>query len=71
MEENKTKETPADFLQLWGNSPGVVGSLYTPHKPIGVILADRGSSGLPLEDAAFAAFSLILSQTNANLARLA
>jgi len=71
MEENKTKETPVDFLQLWGNSPGLVGSLYTPNKPIGLILADRGSSGEVLEDIAFAAFSLILSQTNANLARLA
>jgi hypothetical protein len=36
-----------------------------------LILADRGSSGDPLEDTAFAVFSLILSQTNANLARLA
>jgi hypothetical protein len=71
MEENKTKETPADFLQLWGTSPGLVASLYTPNKPIGLILADRGSSVEPLEDTAFAAFSLILSQTNANLARLA
>ena len=71
MEETIAKETPTDFLQLWGNSPGVVGSLYTPNKPIGLILADRGSCGKPLEDAAFAAFSLILSQTNANLARLA
>ena len=71
MEESKTKETPADFLQLWGNSPGLAGTLYTPNKPIGLILADRGSSGKPLEDNAFAVFSLILSQTNANLARLA
>ena len=71
IEENKTKETPADFLQLWGNSPGFAASLYTPNKPIGLILADRGSSGEPLEDTAFAVFSLILSQTNANLARLA
>ena len=70
-EENQTKETPADFLRLWGNSPGLVGSLYAPNKPIGLILADRGSSDKPLKDTDFAAFSLILSQTNANLARLA
>ena len=71
MEEDNTKKTPEDFLKLWGNSPGLVGSLYTPNKPIGLILADRGSSGKQLEDTDFAAFSLILSQTNANLARLA
>jgi hypothetical protein len=71
IEENKTKETPVDFLQLWRNFPGLVGSLYTPNKPIGLILADRGFGGEPLEDIAFAAFSLILSQANGNLARLA
>ena len=71
MEKDNTKETPADFLQLWGNAPGLVGSLYAPNTPIGLILADRGSSGHPLTDKDFAAFSLVLSQTNANLARLA
>ena len=70
-EENTTRDTPEDFLQLWGNHPGFVGSLYAPNKPIGIILADRGSSGTALSETDFAAFSLILSQTNTNLARLA
>jgi len=64
-------DTPEEFLQLWGNYPGLAGSLYAPNKPIGLILADRGPSGLDLTEEDFAAFSLILSQTNANLARLA
>jgi HD-like signal output (HDOD) protein len=70
-DEDETKETPVEFLKLWGTSAGLVGSLYAPNKPIGVILADRGFNGMALGDTDFAAFSLILSQTNANLARLA
>ncbi len=70
-DEDRTNETPSDFLELWGNGPGLVGSLYTPTKPIGLILANQGSTGKPLTDTDFAAFSLILSQTNASLARLA
>ena len=70
-DEDETKETPAEFLKLWGSSAGLAGSLYAPNKPIGLILADRGSSSTTLNDADFAAFSLVLSQTNANLARLA
>lgn len=65
------KETPPDFLQLWGNVPRLVGSLYAPNKPIGLILADKGSSVQPLTDKDFAVLSLVPSQTNANLARLA
>ncbi len=69
-DEDTSNEIPTEFLQLWGNYPGLAGSLYAPNKPIGLILADRGSSGPPLTDKDFAAFSLVLSQTNANLARL-
>jgi len=61
---------PADFLQAWGNQPGLAGTLYTPHKPIGLILMDRGPNRNTLSDTDFAAFALVLSQTNANLARL-
>ncbi|MEJ2231320.1 MAG: hypothetical protein P8X46_09080, partial [Nitrospirales bacterium] len=61
---------PADFLQAWGNQPGLAGTLYTPHKPIGLILVDRGPNRNTLSDTDFAAFALVLSQTNANLARL-
>jgi HD-like signal output (HDOD) protein len=69
--EGKNHEIPKDFLQLWGNAPGFAGCLYAPNKPIGLILADRGAGGHSLTDTDFAAFSLVLSQTNANLARLA
>ena len=71
VDEDTTNETPADFLNLWGVSPGLAGSLYAPNKPIGLIVADRGSSESPLQESDFATFSLVLSQTNANLARLA
>ena len=54
-----------------GDYPGLVGSLYAPNKPIGMILADRDSGATELADTDFATFSLILSQTNTNLARLA
>lgn len=63
--EDQSKEMPPDFLQLWGESPGLASSLYAPNKPIGLILADQGSSDHPLTDKDFAAFSLVLSQTNA------
>ncbi len=71
FDENQSKHMPENFLKLWGKNPGLAGSLYVPNKPIGIILADRGSSEHPLTDKDFAAFSLVLSQTNANLARLA
>ena len=69
--EDPSHEIPTGFLQLWGNHPGLAGSLYAPNKPIGLILADRGPNGTEITDTDFAAFSLVLSQTNANLARLA
>jgi HD-like signal output (HDOD) protein len=71
IQENTAHEIPEEFLQIWGNHPGLAGSLYAPNKPIGLILADRGISKTALTDTDFAAFSVILSQTNANLARLA
>lgn len=70
-DEDTNHDIPASFLEVWGNVPGFAGSLYAPNKPIGIILADRGSSGTALTEADFAAFSLILSQTNTNLAKLA
>lgn len=71
VKEGEAGGIPADFLRSWGDRPGFVGTLYTPHNPIGLILIDRGSNGNPLTDTDFAAFALVLSQTNANLARLA
>ena len=71
VKEGEAGGMPADFLQHWGNQPGFAGTLYAPNKPIGIILVDRGSSGITLTDTDFAAFALVLSQTNANLARLA
>ena len=61
---------PREFLKQWGSVPGLVGPLYAPNKPLGLILADRGATQVPLTEADFAAFSMILSQTNANLARI-
>jgi len=69
-EKTNVNEIPTDFLQLWGNFPGLAGSLYAPNKPIGLILADRGVNGHTLADTDYATFSLVLSQTNTNLARL-
>lgn len=69
--ENATHEIPDEFLQQWGNHPGFAGALYAPNKPIGLILADKGTSQTALTDTDFAVFSVVLSQTNANLARLA
>jgi hypothetical protein len=71
VKEGEAGGMPADFLQSWGNQPGFAGTLYAPNKPIGLILVDRGPSGNQLTDTDFAAFALVLSQTNANLARLA
>ncbi|MDH4194369.1 MAG: HDOD domain-containing protein [Nitrospirota bacterium] len=71
VKEGEAGGMPADFLQSWGNQPGFAGALYAPNKPIGLILVDRGSSNNPLTDTDFAAFALVLSQTNTNLARLA
>ncbi|WP_342348426.1 HDOD domain-containing protein [uncultured Nitrospira sp.] len=70
-QEGESGGMPTDFLKYWGDQPGFAGTLYAPNRPIGVILVDRGSTGHPLTDTDFAAFALVLSQTNANLARLA
>ena len=69
--ENQSKEIPQNFLKHWGKYPGLAGALYAPNKPIGIMLAIQCSSDHPLTDKDFAAFSLVLAQTNANLARLA
>jgi HD-like signal output (HDOD) protein len=71
VKEGEAGGMPSDFLHHWGNQPGFAGTLYAPNKPIGLILVDRGPSGNQLTDTDFAAFALVLSQTNANLARLA
>ncbi|MGD9850811.1 MAG: HDOD domain-containing protein [Nitrospirales bacterium] len=63
-------DTPEEFLNQWGPFPGLVGALYAPKKPIGLIFADRGATEIPLTEADFATFSIVLSQTNANLARI-
>ncbi len=70
-QEDSFHHIPTTFLQLWGNHPGLAGPLYAPNKPIGLILADQGPKDSHLADNDFAAFALVLSQTNANLARLA
>ena len=60
-----------EFIEKWGNGPCFVGPLFSPANPIGVLLVDRGHSGSPLTTNEFASFALVLSQVNANLARLA
>ena len=70
LKEGETGGMPTDFLKCWGNQPGFAGTLYAPNKPIGIMVVDRGPSGKTLTDTDFAAFSMVLSQTNANLARL-
>ncbi len=67
----QTNETPQEFLEQWGESTGLIGTLHAPNKPIGIILADRGISHSLISKKDFAVFSLVLSQTNTNLARLA
>lgn len=71
VKEGEPGDIPTDFLHCWGDQPGMAGPLYAPNKPIGLMLVDRGFSGKRLTDSDFAAFALVLSQTNANLARLA
>ncbi|MDR4494755.1 MAG: hypothetical protein R3B74_10060 [Nitrospirales bacterium] len=61
---------PEEFLKQWGPFSGLVGALYAPKKPIGLIFADRGATEVQLTEADFATFSIVLSQTNANLARI-
>ena len=68
--EPDTGNIPEEFLEQWGPFPGFVGALYAPGKPIGLIFADRGATEVPLTEADFAAFSIVLSQTNSNLARI-
>ena len=68
--ERDVAAIPEEFKKQWGPIPGFVGALYAPNKPIGLIFADRGSTHTPLTEGDFAAFAMILSQTNANLARL-
>ena len=68
--ERDVAAIPEEFRKQWGPIPGFVGALYAPNKPIGLIFADRGSTHTPLTEGDFAAFAMILSQTNANLARL-
>lgn len=70
-QESKPGEIPPEFLDCWGGQPGIAGPLYTPTKPIGLILADFGSRSREQTHTDFAAFALLLAQTNANLARLA
>ena len=61
-----------DFVQTWGNGPCLVGPLFSPANPIGILIADRGrNKDAPLSTNDFATFALILSQINTNLARLA
>jgi hypothetical protein len=70
IKEGESGGMPTDFLKCWGNQPGFAGTLYAPNKPIGIMVVDRGLSGKILTDTHFAAFSMVFSQTNANLARL-
>ena len=62
---------PKEFLQKWGDHPCFVGPLFTPIKPIGLIIADQGTGNHNLTDGDYDTFVIVLSQVNTNLARLA
>ncbi len=60
-----------EFLQQWGKSPCLLGSLMAKTKPVGVILADRGITHTPITENDYSTFMMVLAQINMNLSRLA
>ncbi len=60
----------SDFLQAWGHSVCLVGSLMAKAKPVGVIVADRGITKTPITEQDYSIFMMVLAQINMNLSRL-
>ena len=49
----------SDFIQTWGNGPCLVGPLFSPANPIGILIADRGQNeDVSLTTNDFATFAL-------------
>lgn len=69
--EDPSKPLPAECHALWGDAPCLIGPLSTPARAIGLLLADRGPHTQHLTDAELAMFTLIVTQLNATLLRLA
>ncbi len=69
-DEVKAGRLPKEFIQEWGNSPFLLGSVFAKSKPIGLVIADKGISQQPITPAEYATFAMVLSQINVNLARL-
>jgi len=62
---------PPEFIEKWGESPCLLGALFAPTKPIGLLIADRGNTGQSISDVDYTNFVLILSLINTAIARLA
>ena len=63
-------QVPQEFLQKWGEGPCLFGPLFAKAQPVGLLVADHGLSRGPISESDYATFVMVLSQVNANLARL-
>ena len=63
-------QVPQEFLQKWGEGPCLFGPLFAKTQPVGLIVADHGTSKRPISESDYATFVMVLAQVNANLARL-
>lgn len=61
----------SDFLNQWGDSACLFGPLFAKAKPVGVLVADRGVTKIPITEADYSTFMMVLAQINMNLTRLA
>ena len=71
--EHDGKQHPSfsEFLEHWGAEPCLFGPLWAKNRGVGIVIADRGISRKEIEESDYAFFSMVLSQINANLSRLA
>jgi len=69
--EVKAGHLPPEFIEKWGGSPCLLGALFSPTNPIGLLIADRGNTSQSLSDVDYTNFVLILSLINTAIARLA
>jgi len=63
-------QVPQEFFQKWGEGPCLFGPLFAKAQPVGLLVADHGTSKHPISETDYATFVMILAQVNANLARL-
>jgi HD-like signal output (HDOD) protein len=69
--EWKQHHSFSEFLKHWGTEPCLFGPLWAKNREVGIVIADGGLSGKEIEESDYAFFSMVLSQINANLSRLA